>query len=150
MDDRPTDQHVVLVTGIEDGVTWVVCAAPMPGANGYVRIPDGHPWHGVNEELLDLEAPGGLTFGNADWIGFDTLHGNDHWPEAAILEMENLGATWMSRYSLPKREFSREWSLELIIEETKRLARLVAAFESDEQNAIASIRAAGEGGSCRS
>lgn len=73
--------------GVADGITWAVCPAPMWGAlNGYVQIPEGHPWHGlgydeIHEAHPGLRVHGGLTFARDGWVGFDALHAGDMWPE---------------------------------------------------------------------
>jgi hypothetical protein len=46
---------------------------------GYVRIPPGHPWHGLHYDAIDADVHGGLTFSlDADdggtWIGWDDAH----------------------------------------------------------------------------
>ena len=58
---------------------------------GYVRIPLGHPWHGLDYEQVEPHPAvhGGLTFAEADvpcdadgpdnawWLGFDCAHSGD-------------------------------------------------------------------------
>lgn len=81
--------------------------------NGYVLVPEGHPWHGVNYDDIRCEVHYGLTFGEIVtkelieyWpeleerhegmymVGFDTAHLNDtqeNWPkERVFYEAENL------------------------------------------------------------
>lgn len=75
--------------------------------NGYVIIPEGHPWHGMNYDDIPADVHGGLTFGEfvpddiketnpfsaykgQFIIGFDTCHLHDtldNWPKEAV-EME--------------------------------------------------------------
>lgn len=48
--------------------------------NGYVEIPENHPWHGIGNgkfEVLDslAQAHGGITYNYDDVWGFDTAHG---------------------------------------------------------------------------
>lgn len=64
---------------------------------GYVGVPPGHPWHGMEYDSVPAEAHGGLTYasgcagdichvpepGEADavwWLGFDCNHYNDARP----------------------------------------------------------------------
>lgn len=105
--------------GVEEGVRWATCNAPMYGAvNGYVLVPEGHPWHGLDydAEELDVRAPGGLTFGSVDgWIGFDTLHFMDLW--------EGSG---QPHYCQEGRCVCTVWTPEMVAEETRALARQVA------------------------
>ncbi len=97
--------------GVERGVAWATVEAPMYGAvNGYVHIPSDHPWSDVYYDRIPADVSGGLTYGNGDWIGFDTLHFGDFWP--------GCPDDW--------REGSTTWTPELVVEETKRLARQVA------------------------
>lgn len=76
---------------------------------GYVRVPEGHPWHGRDDYELDREAPdvfGGVTWsggmpdrlGDGWWVGFDTAHGTRPW----------------------------DWPQEQVTEETRKLARHAA------------------------
>jgi hypothetical protein len=66
--------------GVENGVQWATVNAPFyGGVNGYARIPEGHPWSGLDYDEIDVEAPGGLTFARDGWIGFDTMHAWDLW-----------------------------------------------------------------------
>ncbi|MBS0663593.1 MAG: hypothetical protein JSR48_10040 [Verrucomicrobia bacterium] len=58
---------------------------------GYVRVPEGHPWHGRDCEDInstsDGLAFGGITWsgemperlGDGWWVGFDTAHGTGPW-----------------------------------------------------------------------
>jgi hypothetical protein len=71
----------VVASGVEDGVEWITYPAPIYGAiNGYVRLPEDHPWRGLDYDHIDVAVNGGLTFHSGDWIGFDTLHAGDYWP----------------------------------------------------------------------
>ena len=67
--------------------------------NGYVRIAEGHKYHGKTYDDIDVQVHGGLTFGehivNNDnfsdgyWVGFDTAHHSDtrqRWPRHAVLD----------------------------------------------------------------
>jgi len=57
-------------------------------ANGYVGIPEGHPWFNVNYDYIDCDVHGGLTYAGDHapkhepdglyWIGFDTCHDTDN------------------------------------------------------------------------
>lgn len=100
--------------GIEDGITWATCKAPMYGAvNGYVQVPQGHPWHGLDYDEIDVEAHGGLTFARDGWIGFDTLHAWDYWP---------LGP----HYCRNGECGCIKWTPEMVADAARELARCVA------------------------
>lgn len=82
--------ELLLATGEHLGFEWNITHNSMGYRCGYVRVPKGHPWHGVQfdvgetrEGFAEPEAHGGITFskpdmacdkGGADdawWIGFD-------------------------------------------------------------------------------
>ena len=64
---------------------------------GYVRVPAGHPWHGVASEFdIDATCHGGVTYtrdykpGGPEpdpdggwWVGFDCAHSGDFTPATA-------------------------------------------------------------------
>lgn len=76
----------ILRQGIYSGIRWVAAHAPIYGAvNGYVRLPDGHPWLEV-DDLWDIKTSvpwGEITYSSGNWIGFDTLHAGQFWPGQA-------------------------------------------------------------------
>lgn len=97
--------------GVEDGIEWATVRAPLWGAvNGYVRVPEGHPWHGLDYDDIDVEVHGGLTYSDGEWIGFDTLHGWDIWPGTPIRPQGGI-----------------EWSDAKVVVEARSLASKVAA-----------------------
>jgi hypothetical protein len=73
----------VLTSGEVNGIPWVSARAPLYDAvNGYVRLPDGHPWLEV-DYLYEIENGipwGEITYGKGNWIGFDSLHSGQYWP----------------------------------------------------------------------
>nr|MBP7973367.1 hypothetical protein [Candidatus Nanopelagicales bacterium] len=114
--DRPTPRMQVVDHGVEQGISWVTCRAPLYGAvNGYVKIPEGHHWHGLDYDSFGVDVHGGLTYGGgpSGWVGFDCLHSGDVWPE---------GPSWDRG-----KPWSKNWTAELVAEETRRLARNIAA-----------------------
>lgn len=50
--------------------------------NGYVALPEGHKYFGVDYNSIEVDVHGGLTFsqqiGNYWVVGFDTAHWNDN------------------------------------------------------------------------
>jgi len=66
--------------------------------NGYVAVPKGHPWYGMNDGDINANVHGGLTYtdlGGDYWVvGFDTCHLDDTpelWPmEAVVAETRQL------------------------------------------------------------
>lgn len=55
--------------------------------NGYVGVPNGHPWFGKDYDAINAEVHGGLTYASDCvptqkpdgrwWVGFDTAHCGD-------------------------------------------------------------------------
>jgi len=106
----PSTYSPVVARGEEEGVAWETCRAPIYDAvNGYVRVPEGHPWAGLDYVDIDVQVHGGLTYSADGWIGFDAMHSGDYWPG-----MGNLFRN------------GREWTAEQVADETRSLARQVA------------------------
>lgn len=105
-----------IATGTEAGIEWATFEAPVYGAvNGYVRLPEGHPWLAFDLQMYDgpdVDVNGGITYGPTDdrWIGFDTLHAGDYWP------------------GVPYGPFRGDtrWDAAMVADETKKLARQAA------------------------
>lgn len=142
----------------ENGVYgWVAADAPSYGAvNGYVRLPDGHPWLAVeNGYDIPNNVPWGeITYQNGNWIGFDSMHSGQYWPgqsygpyygdthmdaEMVIEWTKQLLNEAMAAYVVPQLETLREARknrhLRKVIEEGYGQVRmtkadLLAAIES--------------------
>lgn len=109
-------------SGEHMGIKWCIVAAPIAAGNGYVFVPEGHCWEGRDVEDV-AEVHGGITYGGVPgWIGFDTLHSGDYWPEQ---ELARLGGEW-SDYRPGVLGDLNHWTVESLIAETKRLAAQVA------------------------
>src|ERR1700729_2514153 len=79
----------VLETGNHLGYEWTITTNNFGCRCGYIRVPLGHPWHGVHYGDINAEVHGGLTFSDADtpcgkgsaddgyWVGFDCSHAWD-------------------------------------------------------------------------
>lgn len=107
----PSERMKVVDEGVEDGIAWATCEAPVYGAvNGYVQIPEGHPWSGLDYDDIDVRVHGGLTYADHGWIGFDTLHYGDYWPGVP--------------YGLDSSRI--EWTPGMVAMEARALARQVA------------------------
>lgn len=99
-------------SGVEDGITWAVCRAPLYGAaNGYAQIPEDHPWHGLDYDEIDVDVHGGLTFARDGWIGFDTLHVGDYWRG----QNHHFHNDWCVH-----------WTDDMVVDAARELARKVA------------------------
>lgn len=84
--NRPAD---VLAKGVHEGFEWNVVHNGMGYRCGYVKVPQGHPWHGKPYDDIEARVHGGLTFAEPDiscekcpsdggfWIGFDCAHAGD-------------------------------------------------------------------------
>ena len=118
-DDVPFPNRDILERGIEKGVEWFLYKHSMGHINGYVKLPEGHKWLGLDYDDIPVEVHGGLTFGGSgsSFIGFDTAHAHDYWPNSTY------EYTSLFRHDKHSR---REWTQALVAEETKRLARQVA------------------------
>jgi hypothetical protein len=92
--------------------------------NGYVQLPDGHPWLDGEQYEDDWNIPasvhGGITFRDRKtrWVGFDTAHGRDHWPQFGV-ESE-----W--KLKLYGEEL-HQWTPEELVAEVDTLAEQAAA-----------------------
>lgn len=95
-------------------------AAGFTGVNGYVWLPEGHPWRALDLQSGDdddahgvplPEVHGGVTFGPhvTGWIGFDTGHAFDVWTrqeQDALWEVvpERVRESWAYMRSVEDRE----------------------------------------------
>jgi hypothetical protein len=80
---------LLLARGVHEGYEWEITGNRMGYRCGYVRVPQGHPWHGQDYDSIDADVHGGLTFAEPDvhcgkggeddawWVGFDCAHLGD-------------------------------------------------------------------------
>lgn len=118
------------------GVECAIVSQPTH-MNGYVKLPQSVDAD-YNDEMFDqIEVHGGLTYGvdSAGWIGFDTAHAGDHWPDEEInnglsqgdlKERESLQAIGISSFF--EGYESGRWSLDRLIKEVEGLARQVKSM----------------------
>jgi hypothetical protein len=109
VDDMPA-----IAEGVEDGIQWKILPHPrMSHMNGYVRLPEGHPFEVLDYDDIDVSVHGGLT-----------AHAGDIWTDDELIShgMEN---TMPYPYSLFPDMEPKQWTLQLIVEETKNLAHQV-------------------------
>lgn len=76
------DPAFLLAEGEHLGFRWVVAHNGLGHRCGYVRIPPGHPWHGLKPADIPARAHGGLNWAEpapsgSYWIGFDAMHAYD-------------------------------------------------------------------------
>lgn len=96
--ELPWDDIEVVDTGVKLGIRWLTAHNGLYGAvNGYVKVPSWHPWFGLYCDCIPVDVHGGLTYGcnQRGWIGFDTLHAGDYWPDMPrpLLELAD-GRHW--------------------------------------------------------
>lgn len=106
--------------------------------NGYVLVPESHPWHeGLDVLMSEVQVSavkawsrvvnasvsihGGITEVRPPWVGFHTHHPGDWWP----YEYDPMGRC--SR-RLSKFDALRIWTPEMVERETRGLAMQVAAI----------------------
>ncbi len=110
---------------------------------GYVRVPPGHPAHGLGYDSLDLDVHGGLTFaaiepcsdhedGQGWWLGFECNHGGDAGYDPSF-KVENA----QSEETVARLKVDRDprwaplygghfWTEAQVLAETERLAKQLA------------------------
>ena len=85
-------EDAILETGEYKGYKYAVTKSPLTGdanPNGYVRLPEVHPWLSADDIEYIADVHGGLTYGpgmspshnhgnTRRWVGFDTIHACDH------------------------------------------------------------------------
>lgn len=117
--------------GITDGIEWKIVLTPRGShLNGYVLIPYGHPLRGLDyTEIEGIDIHRGLTFSEDDWIGFDTAHYGDFWKDEELEKVGGKNTTMdpLLSYVSPS-DHVQIWTLEKLEQETKYLARQVAAY----------------------
>lgn len=96
------------ITWHAHGLECVVVRTDVGTVNGYVCVP------GITAEQAELvQVHGGVTFGpKGGWIGFDTMHYGDYWPDTVM----GTKPVWYP-HSVVK-----EWSLPKVRYETERMA----------------------------
>lgn len=139
--------------GVEDGVPWVVAPSVLYGLCGYAIIPaEGHPWSArswsarwpdtvpalrARADALDrlndyLSAHGGITWYQHPFVGFDTMHAGDIWDGTPWAEEPIPGVRRRVTDFAYGSPWSKQWSLEAMVAETKDLARQVAEVRNLE------------------
>lgn len=85
------DPSCQLERGEHCGFQWIVVHNGSGYRCGYIRLPQGHPWHGKGYDDIHAVVHGGLTYAAADepcgdpteldapswWVGFDCAHCSD-------------------------------------------------------------------------
>lgn len=106
-DNGPWDDEVDAAVLLVDGMLCGLQRGTSGAWCGYVVVPSGHPWHGLEEE--DIELPdgvhGGLTYagkhGEAEWsVGFDCNHGGDLSPIMLKISPHHTGTYRTYNYAV--------------------------------------------------
>jgi hypothetical protein len=110
--------------GVMSGLTVRVVQS-YESVNGYVKLPDGHPWLEAEDDWdIPSNVHGGITFrDNLGWVGFDTNHGWDIWPDL----LERAIPTW--KLAGGNQIF---WTAEMFMEEMERFAAEAAGAAPKE------------------
>jgi hypothetical protein len=112
----PWDTEPDRIEWREHGLACLVTRSPLGHLCGYVAVPRGHPWHGVDfgsgrspeEGVSKPEVHGGPTYGAACqghvchvpepgepddvwWVGFDCAHYGDVSPRMAVMFSDRHG-----------------------------------------------------------
>jgi len=134
--------------GRHAGFPILVVRAHLGALCGYVGVPPGHPWHGVDyngvEALSSPDVHGGLTYSNSCqlegpichvakpgepdavwWLGFDCNHSGDLAPGMRAGEAGRIHRKVNAEYGLVDRDVYRP--LAYVQEQTRQLADQAAA-----------------------
>ena len=76
--------------------------------NGYVSIPEGHPYSGKDLDEMNIDCHEGLTFSKDGWIGFDCAHSQDYVPSTEHLKKT---ASWMQEYRDREKELKDKFDM---------------------------------------
>lgn len=118
-----------VLTGKVGSIHWAITRAPVMGGNGYVLVPDDHPWADKNYDNVEPypDVHGGLTYSHENWLGFDTAHSGDFWSkeETAKLGPHPRPKTQPSQeyYSFAEEYAERHWTIQMLINEAENLAK---------------------------
>jgi hypothetical protein len=108
-----------VTSGITEGIHWEIRLSPLKSCgNGYVIVPESHPWFGKDYDEIEVEIHGGLTYGcHEGRVGFDTAHAWDDWSYEALAEIG--GSTEYVHHYNDAENF---WDLEKLTREVESLA----------------------------
>ncbi|MBT1162826.1 hypothetical protein [Bifidobacterium sp. SO1] len=110
--------------GITDGIIWRIAAHDRFFAwNGYVNLPDNHPWRQLEDWRIPSDVHGGITYGPDEdgWIGFDMLHATDSVISLDGYDMDDDLRLFCIEHGLPEPDI-RERTFDDAYRETMRLA----------------------------
>ncbi|KAA8828143.1 hypothetical protein [Bifidobacterium myosotis] len=114
--------------GVMDGVIWRIAAHPRFFAwNGYVNLPEGHPWRRLEDWQIPADVHGGITYGpDPDgWIGFDMMTAHDSVVTLDGHDLDDDLKLFCIEHGLPEPRIERR-TFEDVYKETLRLAHEAA------------------------
>lgn len=111
------------------GLSYELVPNGIGAINGYVKMPEGLAVHidshdyGYDEDspLSGVDVHGGITFNRDGWLGFDTAHCDDRWPDEGPTELTTIQRKIAAKYPFPDGTRFDEWNL-------SRLRREVIGF----------------------
>lgn len=124
----PMEQKRIVKSGKHKGIVWVTAMSPIYGAmNGYAFLPESHPWRKLADNPIEAynlptSVGRGITYAEDGWIGFDTTHFNDIWPDMP---------DWFSELAIS--DGIKRWTPEMVVEEVKLLCEEIV--EAEKANA---------------
>lgn len=101
--------------GVHRGITWGIRQVMWGAMNGYAKLPEGHPYYHAD---LMMDSPfvvhGGITYQSENgWVGFDTLHLGDIWPDMpSMMKCADM--------------FTQHWTQSLVEREVLKLCNQIA------------------------
>lgn len=123
------------------GIECAICPSPQGGLNGYVQIPaearrpnpppsPEHGWLSADVLTATIHCHGGITYGPDEdgWLGFDTGHAGDLWPEHIVEEFKDpyiFPPGMPDLYSIQREHrqpWTMDWTLPRLRRETEALA----------------------------
>lgn len=111
--------------GLYENIMWRIAAHPDFFAwNGYVNLPENHPWRGMEDWEIPTIVHGGITYGpdGDGWIGFDMLHAADSVVTMNGHSMDDDLRLFCMRAGLPEPKIEQR-TFEDVYAETLKLAR---------------------------
>ena len=105
----------IVMSGTHEGIAWEIRRVMWGALNGYARLTETHPYRGIDlTHEQKFLVHGGITYQIDDgWIGFDTLHAGDEWPE-------------MPKFMKRNDYLRTRWTSEMVVREVHNLCEQIA------------------------
>ncbi|PWG65595.1 hypothetical protein [Bifidobacterium callitrichidarum] len=111
--------------GLYEDIMWRIAAHPDFFAwNGYVNLPEEHPWRDMEDWEIPTRVHGGITYGPDEdgWIGFDMMHLHDSVITLDGHDMDDDIRLFCLEHGLPEPRIEQR-TFEDVYRETLKLAR---------------------------